>query len=273
MTWLAGRTVLITGSTDGLGLAVAETLVRQGACVLVHGRSASKLERALVRLHESASTGPHGYLADLSSLEQTRRLAHHVASEHDRVDVLINNAGIVSRERQTSRDGHELGFSVNYLSHFLLTLELLPKLAKGDASRIVNVASIGQRPLDFSDLMLERAYDPMASYAQSKLAQIMFTFELAGKLGSQPPATVNALHPATLMDTNMVRRSFGQVMSTVEEGRDATVRLAVDPELDGVTGKYFDGMRESTADPQAYDPEAREQLWSVSEAMTGIRFP
>jgi NAD(P)-dependent dehydrogenase (short-subunit alcohol dehydrogenase family) len=264
----AGKTILVTGSTDGLGLAMARRLAAMGAGLLVHGRSPAKLERALGGLPAGHDAGPHGYLADLSSLEETRRLARDIAAEHERLDVLVNNAGIVAGERRTSRDGHELTFAVNYLSHFLLTLELLPLLRSSGPARIVNVSSMGQQAIDFDDVMLERAYSPMRAYAQSKLAQIMFTFELAGQLGPDQPVTVNALHPATLMDTNMVRRFFGRALSTVAEGVAAAERLVAGDELEGVTGRYFDGTAEEAADPQAYDADARRRLWKLSEDLT-----
>jgi NAD(P)-dependent dehydrogenase (short-subunit alcohol dehydrogenase family) len=153
--------------------------------------------------------------------------------------------------------------------HFLLTTLLLPLLERSTPARIVNVASVGQRAIDFDDVMLERGYEPIRAYCQSKLAQIMFTFELAEKLGD-PGVTVNALHPTTLMDTKMVRDSFGTVMSSVDEGKEATLRLVSSPELDGVTGRYYDGERESTADQQAYDADARRRLWKLSEALCGL---
>jgi NAD(P)-dependent dehydrogenase (short-subunit alcohol dehydrogenase family) len=270
MTSPAGKTVLITGSTDGLGLATARRLASLGAAVLLHGRHPQKLERVRVGFPSGHGDGAHCYLADLSSLAETRRLARDVAAEHQELDVLVNNAGIVSQERRLSRDGHELTFAVNYLSHFLLTLELLP-LLRASGGRVVNVASVGQRAIDFDDVMLERSYDPTRAYSQSKLAQILFTFELAERLGPDAGVTVNALHPATLMGTNMVRGFGGRVLSTVEEGMEATVRLAVAEELEGVTGRYFDGQAEATADPQAYDADARRRLWELSEELTGAR--
>jgi NAD(P)-dependent dehydrogenase (short-subunit alcohol dehydrogenase family) len=271
MSSIQGRTVLITGSTDGLGLATARALARRGARVLVHGRNPSKLERVLASLREPEADGPHGYLAELSSLDEVRRLARDVTAEHPRLDVLVNNAGLVALERRESRDGHELAFAVNHLSHFLLTLELLPLLERTGAARVVNVASIGQAPIDFSDLMLERGYEPMRSYAQSKLAQVMFTFELAARLGTAAPVTVNAIHPATLMDTNMVRRFGGRVLSTVAEGVDATVRLVTGDDVAGRSGAFFDGLDEARADEQAYDSAARRRLWELSEELTGAR--
>jgi NAD(P)-dependent dehydrogenase (short-subunit alcohol dehydrogenase family) len=133
---------------------------------------------------------------------------------------------------------------------------------------VVNVASAGQSPIDFDDVLLERGYDPMRAYTQSKVAQVMFTFELAERLQGSG-VTVNALHPASLMDTKMVLETFGRSMSTVEEGAEATVRLATSPELEGITGRYFDGTREGRANPQAYDEEARKRLWTLSEQLCG----
>jgi NAD(P)-dependent dehydrogenase (short-subunit alcohol dehydrogenase family) len=263
----AGSVILVTGATDGLGRRVALELAGRGAAVLLHGRSEERLKAARQEIYEETSNENLGsYLADLSSLAEVRALAERVSSDHDRLDVLVNNAGVVSSERRESEDGFELTFTVNYLAHFLLTNLLLPLLR--DSARIVNVASAGQSPIDFDDVMLERGYDSMRAYGQSKLAQIMFTFSLAERLRGTG-VTANALHPASLMDTKMVRDTFGYTMSTVEEGTDATVRLAVSPELEGVTGRYFDGLREGRANRQARDAEARERLWNLSEELCG----
>jgi NAD(P)-dependent dehydrogenase (short-subunit alcohol dehydrogenase family) len=217
----------------------------------------------------------HGYLADLSSLEQVRRLAEEVERDHGRLDLLVNNAGIGGgggrSRREESVDGHELRFAANYLAPFLLTHLLLPLLRRSAPTRIVNVASAGQAPIDFDDVMLERRYDGMRAYAQSKLAQVMFTFELAERLRADGvDVTVNTLHPASLMNTKMVYESFGYTMSTVEEGVESTMRVAASPELDGVTGRYFDRFREAQAHPQAYDEEARRRLWRLSEELVGL---
>ena len=276
MSDAAGKTVLITGSTDGLGRATALELAAGGATVLVHGRDPARVESTAAEVvRAGGERAARSYVADLASLEEVRRLAEQVKDREDRLDVLMSNAGVTRRSREESADGYELTFAVNYLSHFLLTGLLLPLLERSAPARIVNVASIGQSPIDFEDVMLERGYDPMRAYSQSKLAQIMFTFELAERLRRRgvDGVTVNALHPATLMDTKMVRESYGRAMTSVQEGVDATVRLAVAPELDGVTGQYFDGQRESRANAQAYDPGARERLWELSERLTGVRFP
>jgi NAD(P)-dependent dehydrogenase (short-subunit alcohol dehydrogenase family) len=270
------QTILITGSTDGLGEATAERLARRGATMLIHGRSEQKLERALAKLGAGRGAHVQGLLADLGSLEQVRRLARCVERDVERLDVLVNNAGVAMMDgRRTSKDGFELTFAVNYLSHFLLTAELLPLLRGSLPARIVNVASIGQAPVDLDDPMAEtREYDGFLAYHQSKLAQIMFTFELAARLRATgvDDVTVNALHPAMLMDTQMVRGSFGRTMSEVTEGAEALSRLIVDPELDGVSGGYFDQLEEGAPHPQAYDADDRARLWELSEELVGQRF-
>jgi NAD(P)-dependent dehydrogenase (short-subunit alcohol dehydrogenase family) len=267
MTDAAEATILVTGATDGLGRRVAQELAAMGATVLLHGRSPERLEATLEELQgQTGGEKARSYLADLSSLAAVRSLADRIFSEHDRLDVLVNNAGIIARERKESEDGHELTFAVNYLSHYLLTRLLLPLLKDSAPARIVNVASAGQSPLDFSNLMLERGYDAMKAYSQSKLAQVMFTFELAEHV-RDTGVSVNALHPASLMDTKMVQSTFGYTMSTVKEGTEAVVRLAVSPEVEGVTGRYFDGTREARANRQAYDPRVRNRLWVLSEEL------
>ncbi len=255
-------TVLITGATAGLGRQLAEDLAARDWDVLVHGRDQRKVGDV------ADAVGGTPFVADLASLAEVRRLARDVQESVDRLDALVNNAGIISPERRLSADGYELTFAVNYLAGFVLTLDLLPLVRASAPARIVNVSSVGQGAIDFGDPMLERGYTGMRAYAQSKLAQIMFTFELADRL---PPdeVTVNALHPATLMDTRMVRETFGRSMSTVREGADATLSLIADSELGSVTGYYFDGQQESRADAQAYDPDARRRLWELSERLAG----
>jgi NAD(P)-dependent dehydrogenase (short-subunit alcohol dehydrogenase family) len=268
------QTILVTGATDGLGRALARELAARGALVLLHGRSTQRLEATRREIAEA--TGGHRlrtYQADLASLEQVRRLGREVDGQQERLDVLVNNAGIGGDgPRRESADGVELRFAVNYLAPFLLTDLLLPLLRRSAPARIVNVASVGQAPIDFDDVMLERRYDGLRAYRQSKLAQIMFTFELAERLraAGESGVTVNALHPATLMDTKMALETFGYAMSTVQDGVEATLRLVVAPELDAVSGRYFDRLRESRADPQAYDAEARRRLWRLSAVLTGV---
>jgi NAD(P)-dependent dehydrogenase (short-subunit alcohol dehydrogenase family) len=267
------QVILITGSTDGLGKHLARVLAARGATVLLHGRDPNRGERVLREIREVSQREDHRfYLADFSSLEEVRRLAREIEAKQGRLDVLLNNAGIGAgrpgARRELSRDGYELRFQVNYLAGFLLTFLLLPRLQRTAPARVVNVASIGQAPIDFDDPMLERGYNGWRAYRQSKLAQIMFTFELAARLGGVEVA-VNALHPATLMDTKMAREAFASPMSSVDEGAEATLRLATAPELAGITGRYFNGTREARADPQAYDPLARHRLWDLSERLCG----
>jgi NAD(P)-dependent dehydrogenase (short-subunit alcohol dehydrogenase family) len=254
---LTEQTILVTGSTDGLGRRVAEELAQRGAKVLAHGRDPAKVERVAQEIGAE-----RGLVADLGSLDDVRRLAGAV----EELDTLVNNAGLILPERRESADGYELTFAVNYLSHFLLTLLLLPKLR--EPARVVNVASLGQQTLDFNDLMFERGWAGFPAYARSKLAQVLFSNELAERMADRD-VTVNALHPATRMDTNMVRDGGGTPVSSVEEGVEATLRLIADPDLDGVSGRFFNGKHESATDPQADDPQARRRLWEESERLAG----
>lgn len=254
------QTILITGATDGLGRALAAELAAEGATVLVHGRDDRRGEATLQEIGGKASW----YRADLSSLAETRALAEAVRADHPRLDVLVNNAGIgTGGPRQESADGHELTFQVNYLSGYLLTRLLLPTLIASAPARIVNVSSLGQQAIDFDDVMITRGYTGTRAYCQSKLAQILFTIDLAAEL-SGTGVTANALHPATYMPTKMV----SSPISTLEEGVRATHRLVTDPALDDVSGRFFDGLKEARADAQAYDPDARARLKSLSDELT-----
>jgi len=201
-------------------------------------------------------------------------MAAELLEREQALDTLVNNAGIGTTlpggsARQESRDGYELRFAVNYLSHYLLTRMLEPLVKRSAPARIVNVSSAGQTPIDFDDVMLEHDYSPFRAYAQSKLAQVMFTFDLADELGSEG-VTVNCLHPATFMPTKMVFAARGSATSTLEEGVEATLRLVTDDKLDDVTGRYFNGVHESRGDDQAYDPDARARLRDLSDRLTGL---
>jgi NAD(P)-dependent dehydrogenase (short-subunit alcohol dehydrogenase family) len=267
-----GRTALVTGATDGVGRVVARALAKDGWRVLVHGRDRARGE-ALVREIEQAGGTSTFLAADLASLAEVRRLADEVRKATDRLHLLINNAGIGTAGnapgRQTSADGHELRFAVNYLAGFLLTYLLLPILKASTPSRVVNVASAGQQAIDFSDVMLTRHYSGVAAYCQSKLAQIMFTVDLADELKGAG-VIVNALHPSTYMNTTMVRQSGVSPVSRVEDGAEAILKLAVSPALEGKSGLYFNVLREARANPQAYDAEARRRLRALSLELTGL---
>jgi NAD(P)-dependent dehydrogenase (short-subunit alcohol dehydrogenase family) len=271
----APKTALITGSTDGLGRAVARSLAAAGYEVLIHGRDTGRGEDLVREI--SAQGGSASFLrADLASLAEVGTLADTVHRQHGHLHLLINNAGIGtgdggvrSAPRRTSMDGYELRFAVNYLAGYLLTRLLLPDLTHAAPARIINVASVGQYPLDFDNLMLERAYSGMRAYAQSKLAQVMLTLDLAAELRGSG-VTVNCLHPATYMDTTMVHAAGVEPVSTVAEGAAAVMHLAVSPELADRTGEYFDGMRPGKANAQAYDPQVRRRLAEVSAHLTGL---
>lgn len=265
------KTALITGSTDGVGRMVAERLGADDWRVLVHGRDRARGGEVVAAITKAGGAAEF-IEADLSSLAGVRRLADAVQKTTARLDLLINNAGIGSGgpqgTRQTGADGYELRFAVNYLSGFLLTHLLLPLLKKSAPSRIVNVASLGQQALDFADVMLTKDYSGMRAYRQSKLAQILFTIDLAAELEGSG-VTVNALHPATFMDTKMVRE-FGTPMSTVAEGAEAILKLATSPELEGRSGLYFNGKEQARANEQAYDAQAREKLHVLSLELAGL---
>jgi NAD(P)-dependent dehydrogenase (short-subunit alcohol dehydrogenase family) len=269
-------TALVTGATDGLGRSVAIELAERGATVLVHGRDPERGERTVAEIRErTGSDRVELHLADFASLDEVRGLAEAVEASANELHVLINNAGIgtglpESRERQESLDGHELRFAVNYLAGFLLTERLLPSLRRSAPARLVNVASLGQHPIDFDDPMITRGYSGARAYSQSKLAQIMQAIDVAESVPA-PEVTANSLHPATFMPTKMVLEERGESLDSLELGTRAVVRLAVEPELDGITGRFFDRLDEAAAHPQAYDPQARAALRRLSEELVGAR--
>jgi NAD(P)-dependent dehydrogenase (short-subunit alcohol dehydrogenase family) len=267
---LTGKTVLITGSTDGVGRLVARRLGEAGARIMVHGRDAERGAQVVADI-ESAGGAAIFLRADLAGLAEVRGLAAAVQGGTDRLDILINNAGIgtAGGVRQESAEGFELRFAVNYLVGFLLTSLLLPLLRAGQPARIVNVASAGQQAIDFADVMLTRGYSGVRAYCQSKLTQVMFTFDLAEKLAGSG-VTATCLHPATYMDTTMVRRAGVTSISTVEQGAEPILNLALSPALEGRSGLYFNGLHEARAHSQAYDVEARHLLWSLSLKLTGL---
>jgi NAD(P)-dependent dehydrogenase (short-subunit alcohol dehydrogenase family) len=273
--------VLLTGATDGLGRALADRLASTGARLILHGRDAERLASVADEIAASGADRPRAVCADLADLAEVARLAEDVAGMTDRLDVLINNAGIGSgepdgHERRVSADGYELRFAVNYLAGFRLTMGLIPRMRSARAAdgpaRIVLVASLGQQRLDFGDLMLTHGYTGQRAYNQSKLAQIMFGIELAHKLPASE-ITVNSLHPSTYMPTKMVLSNGVDAIDTIEAGVDATARLALDPAVEGKTGRFFDRQREARPHDQAFDPVARRELWQYSLAFTHINDP
>jgi NAD(P)-dependent dehydrogenase (short-subunit alcohol dehydrogenase family) len=268
----AAKTILITGSTDGVGRGVAERLGNSGTTILIHGRDRARGEAVAAAIRNRGGEASF-YHADFSALAEVRRLAEAVMRDHARLDVLVNNAGIgvdgAHPGRSESADGYELRFAVNYLAGFLLTRLLLPLLKASAPARIVNVASAGQQAIDFSDVMLKRGYSGRRAYCQSKLAQILFTVDLAEELHGVG-VTVNALHLATYMDTAMVRGDGIHPASSVDEGADAIINLATSPDLEAVSGLYFEGFRCSRPERQAEDAEARRQLRALSFTLAGL---
>lgn len=263
------KIALVTGSTSGLGREVALRLGALDYFVIVHGRNRERGMEVVTEIENSGVGGARFYAADLGSFDQVRALGEAVLNDFSRLDVLINNAGIGSSpaRRLVSEDGNELRFQVNHLSHFLLTDLLLPLLRDSAPARIVNVSSGAQRAIDFDDVMLEKNFSGSRAYAQSKLAQILFTITLAEKL-EDANILVNTLHPATYMDTNMVRSAGATPRTTVAEGADGVMQLVTVADIG--SGNYFLRQRPVRANRQAYDEDARAKLWKLSEELTGI---
>ncbi|MBL1082310.1 SDR family NAD(P)-dependent oxidoreductase [Streptomyces actinomycinicus] len=267
------RTTLITGATQGMGRALALDLAPRGGTLLLHGRNPDRLEAVAAAARDAApDTTVRTYLADLSDLEQVHAMADRIRGAEPHLDGLINNAvaggGVEPLKRELSRQGHELRFAVNHLAPYALTRDLLPLLISSAPARVINVASIGQDAIDFDDVMLEQGYEGLRAYCRSKVAMIMATFELAAELRGSG-VTVNALHPAHLMDTDGVREYGLTPLTSTEEGVRPTVRLLLDPELATTTGRYFDQFRDARAHEQTYDAEARERLMRLTRSLTG----
>ncbi|MGP4049824.1 SDR family NAD(P)-dependent oxidoreductase [Streptomyces sp. 2A115] len=263
-------TVLITGATSGLGRYVAFELVRSGHVVLAHGRDPGRTERLVAELRTAGEA--HGFVADLASLPRVRELGERVSAAHPRLDVLINNAGVgfgsPGSGREESADGHELRLAVNYLAPVALTRTLLPVLRASAPARIVNVGSAGQQPLDFDDIEMTRNYDGTTAYRRSKLALAAHTFALAEELAGTG-VSVNVLHPATFMDTTMVREADVEPWSTVADGAAGVLALATTELGQDMTGRYFDGTSPSQAHSDAYDRDVWKRLEAVTDRLLG----
>ena len=261
--------ILVTGATSGLGREVALRLAASGAHVIVHGRDSARGAEVVQEITQAGKGSARFYAADFALPAEIRQFAERILRDYSRLDVLVNNAGIgtVPADRQLTEDGSEIRFQVNYLSGFLLTRLLLPRLLATTPSRIVNVSSLSASPVDFDDVMIAKNFSPMRAYGQSKLAQVMGSFDLAQELEGKG-VTVNALHPATLMPTGMVAKAGYQPQSTVDEGAKAVLQLVLAPNLG--TGQFFVGLVPARAHQQAYDAEARAKLKRVSEELTGL---
>lgn len=261
------KIVLVTGSSDGIGRLTAMELAKEGMNVLVHGRNAEKTNQVAGEIREATGNPEvEAFVADLSSMQGVRRLARLVSDRHDRLSILINNAGAGFADPRFNDEGMELRFAVNYLAPFLLTRLLLPLLKRAAPSRIINISSAGQQALDLNDLTGQQLTDPVNAYRRSKLALIMFTIDLAEELNGSG-VTVNCLHPGTYLNTKMVRRAGINPHGEAEEGAEAEVFLATSPSVG--TGKYFDGKNESTPLSQAFNPAVRRKLKELSERLIG----
>jgi NAD(P)-dependent dehydrogenase (short-subunit alcohol dehydrogenase family) len=266
------KTILITGATEGLGKLTALDLAGRfrDSTLLIHGRNKEKLNT--VSREITLKTG-HGlvetWLADFSSLQEVKQMAGEIIKKHQTLDILINNAGAGFAAPRRGKDGGETRMLVNFLAPYLLTHLLLPILRKSGTARIVNVASAGQSAIDFEDLMMEKNFDGVTAYTRSKLAIILFTFDLAETL-KPTGITVNCLHPGTYLDTGMVREAGISPMGTAQSGADAIEYLATSPALDHITGKYFNVKKETRAHAQAYDPAARIKLNQWARRLTGL---
>lgn len=269
---MKNKIVLITGSTDGIGKATALQLAATGATVIVHGRDTERCQRTCDDIR--ATTGNPNVdciVADLSSQRHVRQMANDILARYDRLHVLINNAGIITPTRQITEDSLEMTFAVNYLAPFLLTHLLLDLLKRSAPTRIVNVASTvhydGQ--IDFKDLQSERKYNSVAAYKNAKLAEVLFTFELAERLKGSG-VTVNALHPGVVA-TKLLDAGWGWTNGwTTEQGAALSVYLASSPEVAQVNGTYFESKAAGGASPKAKDAKLRRQLWDISAQLTGI---
>jgi NAD(P)-dependent dehydrogenase (short-subunit alcohol dehydrogenase family) len=269
---LQGREVImITGSTGGLGREVALQLAGPGTHIIVHGRSIARGQEVVDELKALGSTARF-VEADLGSLAQVRGLVALIRRDYNRMDLLVNNAGIGRGQdgapREMSADGHELRFQVNYLSHLLLTRELMPLLRAGAPSRVVGVSSGAESggTIDFDDVMLERPpYEGTRAYGQSKLAQIFMTYDLAEEFRDSG-VTFAAVNPGGYLDTDMVRERGGTATQTTEVGGEFVVNAARSQE----NGAYFNEMEVDEANPQASDPAARRQLRELSMRLVGL---
>ena len=272
---LADQTILVTGATDGLGQAVATELAAAGTRVVLHGRDDGKGQQALREIqHQTGNSDLFWHRADLTSLAEAAELAARVSRACGRLDTLVNNEGVGPTtpgggQRMVSRDGYELRFAVNYLAPYVLTRMLEPLLRRSAPARVVNVTPAGQEPIDFGDVMLERGYDAARAYQQSKLALIMFTFDLAAELAGTG-VTVNCLDPATCRPAKPAGQGHAEPRRSLTDAVRATMRLIVSPALENVTGRYYDGLLEGHAIDQAYDQDARQRLHKMSEQLTGL---
>ena len=265
------KLVLITGATDGIGKQTAFELIQQGARVLVHGRTAKKAQATQEELRDLTKSdyieALHG---DVGSLPEMRVMAQQVAAKHQRLDVLLNNAGVFAKERTLTPDGFELTMGVNHFGHFTLTHALLPLLRQSTQGRVINLSSIAHSrgDLDLDDLTFAKHFDGYQAYAASKLANILFTYALARRL-NQTNITVNAIHPGVI-STKLLTQAFGISGGGLAQGAATSVLLATDPAFSKVTGRYFADRRESPSSQRSHNQDLQEKFYALSCQLTGV---
>jgi NAD(P)-dependent dehydrogenase (short-subunit alcohol dehydrogenase family) len=282
-TSMEGKTCLVTGATSGIGAVTAEVLARAGATVIVVGRNPERCRATTANLREVAGRAEEPIVADLSSQAEIRRLAATVLERYPRLDVLLNNAGGVFNRRLVSADGIEMTWALNHLNYFLLTNLLLDRIRSSAPARVVSVASDAHkaaRGIDFDDVEGKRRYGAMRAYCQSKLANVLFTFELARRLEGTG-VTANCVHPgfvnSSFFNDKGPLAAFLKFWAgvpfiglTPEAGARTSVHVATSPEGGQVTGRYFEKCHPAASSRASLDTEAARRLWRLSEEMTGL---
>ncbi len=268
---MKSRTILITGATDGIGRTTAINLAQMGHSIIVHGRNKNRCEEVINEISGRTNNNNCSFVVgDLSSFDEIYNLSDSIHSKYEKIDTLLNNAGIYMNNRQVSSDGFEVTFAVNHLSVFLLTHLLFDLIKNSDDGRIVTVSSLAnvRGKIDLNDLNGEKVYESYKAYAQSKLANILFAFELSEKIKNYN-ITSNALHPGVIT-TKLLKTGFNISGSSTEDGAKTSIHLSVSNKIKNVTGKYFDKMNLADYNPQADDKKLRSDLWNISENFTKI---
>ena len=270
---------MVTGASDGIGAVTASRLAGRGATVITVGRNPAKLEAVADRIRsDGGAVEPHA--VDFGSLDAVRALADTIVAGHDRIDVLVNNAGLTMEQRTLSADGFEMTFAVNHLAPFLLTNLLLPRLVAAAPARVVTTSSVTmlKARVDFDDLQSERGYGRMKTYGMSKLCNVLFTREL-GRRFDPARLTANCLHPGSVRTQIMRGKGLlsqiatgigGLVLISPEKGAETIVFLATDPSVAGTTGEYFVRSRSRPMPAAALDEDAARRLWDVSASLVGL---
>ncbi|MGI8610535.1 MAG: SDR family oxidoreductase [Candidatus Dormibacteria bacterium] len=277
---LEGKSCLVTGTTGGIGLEIARGLAKRGAHVILHGRTRARAEAVATSIRErNKDAHLEAVSADLSSLDEVRGMAEEIARRHDRLDVLVNNAGVLMTRLELSKDGYEMTFAVNHLAPFLLTNLLLPNLRRSGAGRVITLASVAHKGgfIDFNNLKGEKGFNSMMVYRASKLANVLFTNELANRVEGTG-VTANCMHPGVI-NTGLWRRSkpiaiafglFQMFFPGPADGADTALYLAGDPAVADTNGGYFSKRKMRRPAPQAFDADAQRRLWDVSAEITGV---